>query len=201
MKKDFLILGLGLACIVLVFGLGFMGGCQWKKANTPKPPTPDTVYLESTDTSWFENMKPKHDTVIDSIPYPVPMWKLKRETDTVHDTVFVWLPMQQRHYHYPDTLDIWISGYQPKIDSMLLIYRQHTEIIKTIEERQVAKMPVLCLNVGAGAFFYEKQPKYCLFGKVSLYQKKWDISIGAAVTHDLKPIYGMTASRRFDIIK
>ena len=202
MKKELSILIVGLVCILTVFGLGFLGGYQLKKANLPEPRS-DTLRFDSYDTAWFEKATPKHDTVIDSIPYPVPVWKWKTqwEHDTVHDTVFVYLPMQQRFYHYPDTMDLWISGYEPKLDSMTLYFKHHTEIINTIQERQVPKMPLLCLNVGCGAFLYEKQPKYYLFGKVSLYPKKWDISIGAAVSHDLKPIYGLTASRRFEIIK
>lgn len=50
--------------------------------------------------------------------------------DTImrNDTLFVELPWSQKHYHEDSVCDIWISGYEPNLDSANIIQRERTII-------------------------------------------------------------------------
>ena len=74
------------------------------------------------------------------IPHPVSvtsrtidtMTVLVHATDTlwIHDTLYISLPIEQRIYA-DSTYTAWISGYRPKLDS-ILIYPQTTTITNTM---------------------------------------------------------------------
>lgn len=77
----------------------------------------------------------KHDTIVCYEPRYIE----KTITDTLHitDTIFL---REQKHYHEKDFYDIWISGYEPKLDSFRIYpkieYKTLTNTItKTVEKQ------------------------------------------------------------------
>ena len=89
---------------------------------------PEEVEIVRYDTIWKE-AKPIvlppiiKDSIIKKTVYvPVPV---VGDNDTITDTVYAEIPLTQKHYCYPDTLDMWITGYGVSVDS--LIVQQHHE--------------------------------------------------------------------------
>ena len=82
----------------------------------------DTVY--STDTVFCSVPVASSETVIDSVYYPVFL-----PGDTVHDTVFVYIPISQKVYK--DSLyTAWVSGYRAKLDSIEVYQKIQTIYIR-----------------------------------------------------------------------
>lgn len=82
----------------------------------------DTVF--STDTVLFPVPVASSETVIDSVYYPVFL-----PGDTVHDTVFVYIPISQKVYK--DSLyTAWVSGYRAKLDSIEVYQKIQTIYIR-----------------------------------------------------------------------
>lgn len=77
-----------------------------------------------------------HDTIFikkwDTITEQVTRYKLVQvdfhDTIVRNDTLFVELPWSQKHYHEDSVCDIWISGYEPNLDSANIIQRERTII-------------------------------------------------------------------------
>lgn len=55
---------------------------------------------------------------------------MKTDTVLICDTVYVHLPVEQKHYSAPE-YDAWVSGYRPSLDS-LRIHTQSARITSTI---------------------------------------------------------------------
>lgn len=146
---------------ILVVGLFFL--CvNFHKNNNPETKTikTDTLYLR--DTIEIEIKK-------DSIVYVN-----KKVTDTLYlptpqDTTPI--PIEQKHYQ--DTLaDVWISGYEPTIDSIHYHVPQNTTYIeKTIEIEKPKK-------------WYED--RFCftfgVYGGYSPIYNNFDVIVGAGVS-------------------
>lgn len=82
----------------------------------------DTVF--STDTVLLPVPVASSETVIDSVYYPVFL-----PGDTVHDTVFVYIPISQKVYK--DSLyTAWVSGYRAKLDSIEVYQKIQTIYIR-----------------------------------------------------------------------
>lgn len=82
----------------------------------------DTVY--STDTVFCPVPVVSSELVIDSVYYPVFL-----PGDTVHDTVFVYIPISQKVYK--DSLyTAWVSGYRAKLDSIEVYQKTQTIYIR-----------------------------------------------------------------------
>lgn len=85
----------------------------------------------------------KADTVVvverDTITKYMPTYIERHSIDTLYitDTIFI---REQRHYHEADEYDIWISGYEPKLDSVKIFpkieYRTITNTITNTIEKQ-----------------------------------------------------------------
>ena len=76
------------------------------------------------------------------IPYPVPA-----PGDTVHDSIQVPIPIEQKRYE--DSLyTAWVSGFRPALDS-IRIY--HPEIVTTITETIVKEPPRFSIGPAVGA--------------------------------------------------
>lgn len=83
----------------------------------------DTVF--STDTVKVPIPAASSETIVRYSAYPV---VVPGDTITVHDTVFVYIPITQKVYH--DSLyTAWVSGYSAKLDSIELYNRERTIFI------------------------------------------------------------------------
>ena len=100
----------------------------------------DTLFVY--DTIFVEKPVIKKVEIIDTLRLPVPI------TDTLmlHDTILVYLPIEQRQYSDP-RYTAWVSGYRPQLDS-IHIY-QRTEYI-TKENKMVTKPKRWGIGLQAG---------------------------------------------------
>lgn len=186
-----------LLAVLLAMGLmlaSFLAG--WKiRGEKMQPPIADTIRIERVDTVTL--VEPMVDTLIRYVNrlYPVAV------TDTVwrNDTMFVTLPYEHRYYSVPDTLDVWYSGVDPRIDSARVYEHHTTEIIR--QPYEVAKMPRLTLDLGAGAFYTDKSINPCLVGEMRYNAKKTTFSAYGAINHEGKWGAGVGVTYRMNLIK
>lgn len=127
---------------------------------------PDTIFWNDTDpepaakdsviVQWKTRWLPAaHDTTY-----------LPGEADTIRDTVRVYIPITQKHYA-ADNYDAWVSGYEPKLDS-LHIHMPNTLPPTIIQQRRrnglaitigpqvgitTGKQPYLGIGITAGFSF------------------------------------------------
>lgn len=99
----------------------------------------DTVF--STDTVCISFPTASNETIVRYEPYPVFI-----PGDTVHDTVFVYIPITQKVYR-DSFYTAWISGYSAKLDSIEVYNRMQTI---TIQEKVKRKRFGIGLQVGYG---------------------------------------------------
>ena len=103
------------------------------------PPVADTIRIEKVDTVTLAGNKV--DTLICYVnrPYPVAV----HDTTLIHhhttDSIWISLPYEHRYMAKEDTLEVWYSGIDPKIDSAKVYMHHTTEIVK--QPYEVAKMP------------------------------------------------------------
>ena len=115
------------------------------------------------------------------IPHPVSvtsrtidtMTVLVHATDTlwIHDTLYMSLPIEQRTYA-DSTYTAWISGYRPKLDS-ILIYPQTTTITNTMTITHSSRQPrfSIGLQAGYGATISNNQQQSA---EASAIRRNWD---------------------------
>ena len=72
-----------------------------------------------------DTVKRAIDTILISTVLPVP-----GDTVRLTDTVYVHLPVEQKHYSAPE-YDAWVSGFRPSLDSLKL-HTQSARITNTI---------------------------------------------------------------------
>lgn len=150
----------------------------------------DTITIRKTDT-----LKLAPDTVVVS--------KIGYKYVAVHDTikvdsiVYMQLPITQRWYHEDSLCDVWVSGYEPQLDSMHIVQRHTTEIVNHF--RDVTKMPRLTAEVGCGAFYIQNRLVGSVGAEMRYNTPKMSYSLGAAYTTDKKAVVGVGVGYRFDI--
>ena len=102
----------------------------------------DTIVIEKHDTIRLQRF--------DTITEQVTRYKLVQVDfhDTIirNDTTFVELPFTQKHYHEDSVCDIWISGYEPNLDSANIIQHERT----IIERHFVTKQNMNIIAIEAG---------------------------------------------------
>ena len=186
---------LGFACIVALafLGLGAMIGYQRGVSSCRGEVVTDTVVVRDTVTIDLFHT----DTIVKTrlVPY----------TFTIHDTVdrvdsvLVELPIESHHTHIEDTADIWYSGFAAMIDSVK-IYNHTTTIMKT-ERVEVAKTPLLTLDMGAGAMYREKNINPYLVGEMRCNARKTTWGAYGAIDQHGKWGAGLNVTYRIDIIR
>jgi hypothetical protein len=194
MEEKIKILGLAILCCGLMMIVSFCGGWHLRDKQIA-PPVADTIRIERVDTVTLVGNKV--DTLICYVnrPYPVAV----HDTMWRNDTLYVQLPYEHRYYASPDTLEVWYSGVDPKIDSINLYYHHTTEIIKEIHD--VHRMPRLTLDVGAGAFYHERQVFPYAVGEMRYNAAKTTFSAYGAINHEGKWGAGAGVTYRMNIIK
>lgn len=161
-----------------------------------QPLVPDTITIDHWDTTYIPSPP---DTIksVEEKPVPVPYYI--KNTDTVHDSVLVVLPYEHHHAQVDSLLDIWYSGYQAKIDSIVAYKHHTTQIIK--QPYEVSKMPNLTLDLGAGAMWHEQAVKPFAVGKLNLNRPHTTFTAFGAVNPDGDWAAGLTVTYRLTLIK
>lgn len=194
MEEKIKIVGLAILCIGLMMMVSFCGGWHLRGKQI-EPPVADTIRIERVDTVTLVGNKV--DTLICYVnrPYPVAV----HDTMWRNDTLYVQLPYEHRYYASPDTLEVWYSGVDPTIDSVTVYMHHTTEIIKEI--RDVYRMPRLTLDLGAGAFYHERQVFPYAVGEMRYNASKTTFSAYGAIDHQARWAAGASVTYRMNLIK
>lgn len=127
-----------IAILALLAVSFFLGGELHPKAEKVYS---DTTFVAVTDTVEVERPVEvtKYRTVVSRIYVPV--------TDTVRirDTLYVTLEREQRVFSDDTTYKAWVSGYEPRLDS---IRTYHRTMITTINRTVAARQPRWSVGVG-----------------------------------------------------
>lgn len=134
----------------------------------------DTAYFVQTDT--ITRYEPKYIT--------------QRVVDTLYITDTLFLPIIQKHYAERDKYDVWVSGYEAKMDSIRTYNKtEYKYIEKEVTREVVVNKHELYLNGGLNAvsdaliptvgvsFITPKKTQY----KASVGLYKGDITYGIGV--------------------
>lgn len=186
-----------LLAVLLAMGLmlaSFLAG--WKiRGEKMQPPVADTIRIERIDTVTLTESRV--DTLIRVVERlrPVAIY----DTIVRGDTIYAMLPYEHRYWQSKDTLEIWYSGVDPAIDSVRLYEHHTTEIIR--QHYEVAKMPRLTLDLGAGAFYMDKSINPFLVGEMRYNAKKTTFSAYGAIDHQGRWAAGGSVTYRMNLIK
>ena len=185
-----------LAILVALLG-GVAGWCVRGEKKHPLP-VADTVVITTTDTVTLVGPR---DTLVRFAwkPYPVAVHDTTFVTRHTTDSVFISLPYQYRHLSKPDTLDVWYSGVDPRIDSAVVYMRHTTEIIK--QPYEVARMPRVTLDVGCGAFYAENNVNPYLLGEMRYNAPKTTWQVYGGINHEGQWAAGASVTYQMHLIK
>lgn len=104
----------------------------------------DTVRVYTTDT--ITRYEPKYIT--------------QRVVDTLYITDTLFLPITQKHYSEPNMYEVWVSGYEAKMDSIRTYNKTEYKYVEKEVTREVVKNKYeLYLNGGLNAFLGVFIPK------------------------------------------
>ena len=193
--KTILVAGIiAMAMMVAAFIAG------WALRGVKKPPTPPPV----ADTTWFTltdtvTLVGPRDTLIDVVWRPYPVHDTTLVIRHTVDSIFIMLPYEHRHMSRPDTLDIWYSGVDPRIDSATVYFHHTTEIIR--QPYEVPKTPRVTLGVGVGAFYNEKQVNPYLLGEMRYNAPKTTWQVYGGINHKGQWAAGASVTYQMHLIK
>lgn len=118
-----------LAVTVVLFLVGYIVGYSAHESDEkPVPETTTETNVITKDTTVY-NYDYRDTTIYDKHLKPLTDFK----TDTVHDTVYVAIPISQYHFGINNTADIFVSGYDVTLDSVNF----HLKEIHTVEHHTV----------------------------------------------------------------
>lgn len=121
--------------------LGYVLGCSRAKRDAT-PPEVHTDTIVRVDTIRIEHPT---DTVT------VTKWKRYYVHDTAvvtqHDSVFVILQYEQHCLALPDTLDLWYSGVDARVDS-LRVYLRTTSVTQTVTTTAAPRRNTIGVSAG-----------------------------------------------------
>lgn len=203
-KLKIALAALAVACLLIAasFSAGWLA--RDKRITLPISDTTTIVTIDSLAIQGTD-VRPDSDSLIriDSIPYPVPVpypviKYVDGEKKIIHDTVEVYLAREHRLFSIPDTLDVWYSGVAPKIDSATVYMHHTTQIIK--QPYEVPKQPLLTLDLGIGNHQWQQLDPY-VFARATVNVSKWKIEPYAGYSYTQQPMFGVSVSRSFVLIK
>lgn len=185
-----------LAILIALLG-GVAGWCMrgGGEKQTQPPPIPDTTWFTLTDTVTLVGPR---DSLTRIVWKPYPVHDTCFITRHTTDSVFIMLPYEHRHLHRPDTLDVWYSGVDARIDSATVYFHHTTELIR--QPYEVFKTPRLTAGVGCGAFYQEKRVNAYLFGEMRYNAQKTTFGTFAAIDPTGQWCAGATVSYRLDLL-
>lgn len=131
-------------------------------------------------------------TKTDTIVRYEPKYITKRVVDTLYITDTLFLPITQKHYSEPKIYDVWVSGYEAKMDSIKTYNKTEYKYVEKEVTREVVKNKYeLYLNGGLNAFsgtFIPKMgislitPKKTLYNaNLGLYKGEMTYEIGVGI--------------------
>lgn len=132
----------------------------------------DTVRVIQTDT--ITRYEPKYIT--------------KRVVDTLYITDTLFLPITQKHYSEPNMYDVWVSGYEAKMDSIRTYNKtEYKYVEKDVTREVMVSKHELYLNGGLNAFsgvFIPKVGVSLITPKKTLYNANFGLYNGE-VTYEI----------------
>ena len=149
------------------------------------PLSPQTV-ITNTDTI----VEYKYDTIV----YEKPKYVYKTKIDTqiifINKKDSVYLPIEQKWYSEKDKYDIWVSGYEPNLDSVKIYPKTIKESVKTTETKEKTNVyATLGFMTYSGAFIPEigisitTKGKWLIGAKIGYYDK--NLVYGATLGYKL----------------
>lgn len=143
-------LALGILLSVLMIAFGMFFGYNLRSDHFPDcTKKVDTIIIH--DTIKVE----KWDTITEQvIRYKLVQVDI-HDTIVRNDTLFVELPFTQKHYHEDSVCEIWISGYEPNLDSARIIQKTIVEqhYIPIAEYRNAVGMMI---GTSTAAAYYQR---------------------------------------------
>lgn len=89
----------------------------------------------------------------DTITRYEPKYITKKVVDTLYITDTLFLPITQKHYSEPNMYDVWVSGYEAKMDSIKTYNNtEYKYVVKDVTREVVKNKYELYLNGGLNAF-------------------------------------------------
>ena len=179
--------GIAVFLLALSFYLGFDFGYDMRDDTK----SVDTIIIEKHDTIHLQQF--------DTITKQIVNYKQVAVHDTIvrNDTIFAVLPFEQLHYHQDSLCDVWLSGYEPKLDSLHIVQRHTTEIVREIVVDR--EMPMFSVEANARGIFVMDKLVGSIGAEVRYNKPKMTCSVGAAYTTDKKPVFSIGVGYRFDI--
>lgn len=119
------------------------------------------VFHAFTKRTPEQNEVVKEITIVDTVRYIQtdtitryePKYITQRVVDTLYITDTLFLPIKQKHYSEPNMYDVWVSGYESKMDSIRTYNRTEYKYVEKEVIREVVKYKYeLYLNGGLNAF-------------------------------------------------
>lgn len=110
---------------------------------------------KNVNTEYVTKTICKIDTIIktDTITRYEPKYITKRVVDTLYIADTLFLPITQKHYSEPNIYDVWVSGYEAKMDSIRTYNNTEYKYVEKEVTREVVKNKYeLYLNGGLNAF-------------------------------------------------
>lgn len=114
----------------------------WGYHSRPESPSAPTIIRDTIIRNTYSQ---QHLRIVDSLQLANDsLMALKSKTktvtktiyipqlDTVREVEYIQLPREQRHYVKDSLAEIWVSGYQPRLDSLLLYQTEHVQIINKV---------------------------------------------------------------------
>jgi hypothetical protein len=183
------------ADIVVALFIGLVVGYNRGVRHCQELPHADTIVVERIDTVTLTESR------VDSLIRVVERLRPVTQYDTIvrGDTLYVQLPYEYRYYGKPDTLEIWYSGVDPRIDSARIYNRHTTEIIK--QPYEVVKMPRMTIGVGCGAFYNDGGVNPYLVGEMRYNAPRTTFGAYGGIDHQGRWGVGANVTYRMNIIK
>lgn len=145
--------------------------CILHNINTEQGVTEVIAEKHSVDTLTIV----RTDTLVRYEPKYVTQKVIKHDTLYITKDSIVYLPITQRFYSEKGVYDVWVSGYEPKLDS-IKTYRQHEIVaIDHFVEKEVEK----------------NRYELYLFGGVNAVQKGLMPRVGVTLMTPKKVYYGL----------
>ena len=92
------------------------------------------------------------------------------QLDTITEVEYIQLPREQRHYTHDSLAEIWVSGYQPRLDSLWLYQNEHVQIINKVMKTKPHFAVGLQLGYGVSI---KETPSFAPFVGVGVTYNLW----------------------------
>lgn len=89
--------------------------------------TVDSVYVYKTDT------------IVRYEPQYITQTVIRYDTLVLTKDSIIYLPVSQKHYSEPDLYDVWVSGYDAKMDSIKTYHKTEYLTVEKVIEREITK--------------------------------------------------------------